>query len=64
MQSLKDEIAFLRMLVQPRAMPGSKYTNIEANAILSGHQETIVVEDDDHSDDEQVERDRILSGTY
>jgi hypothetical protein len=64
LKSLKDEIAFLRMLVQPKALPHTKWDNVEANAILSGHQEAIMVEDDELSEAEQTERDKILSGNY
>jgi len=64
---LKDQISFLRSQVQPS---GDQMTlgQLEADAILSGQQHIIEIRDDgslvQSADDENSERDRILSGNY
>lgn len=58
---LESEVAFLRRLVQPNSSPNSIIINTEADAVLTGHQEQIPVEEDA---DVLNERDRVLSGNY
>lgn len=58
---LKSQIDFLQLLSQPQEKIENKTVHLEANAILSGHQEQII----SYEDEEVIaERERILSGNY
>lgn len=64
-KSLKEEIKWLRGMVQPEAQPGSYYTNIEANAVLNPSTEEQLSQDEIEEQrkiDEEAYK--ILSGTY
>lgn len=68
-ESLQKQVALLAQLVVPANDSSSTpLINIEADAILSGHQHTIPATDEEVPRDEVdavlAERDRILSGAY
>lgn len=66
---LKEQIATLTRLVTPTNDPQTlPILNLEADAILTGHQHTIEAEiaemPKDDTDSVLSERDRLLSGAY
>lgn len=68
-ESLQKQIALLTQLAVPSNDPHNPpLLNIEADAILSGHQHPIAAQEaempSDEVDAEIAERDRILSGAY
>lgn len=65
-QDLRNQISDLRGLVLPKQAPVPPDNVIEADAMLSGHQD--IIESDPEAvslaEEIQSERERILSGTY
>jgi hypothetical protein len=65
--SLLSEIESLRKLVYPSSTSNdATVDNIEANAVLNGHQDIITIASDKEQEfiETQYEADRILSGNY
>lgn len=62
-EQLRNEVAFLRRMVQPSYSSGFKIQT-EASAILDSRQDPIEVESELSDDEVASERDRILAGTY
>lgn len=58
---LKDEISYLRKLLQPPRAAANPNVHQEANALLNGVSEQI---QPDESPEVLAERDALLSGTY
>jgi hypothetical protein len=61
---LRNEVGFLRSMIQPPASEKSFFLQTEANAVLDGQQDQIDISETPESDDVIRERDRLLAGTY
>lgn len=64
---LIKQIEDMRSMVYPSSMPkGIPYVQLEADAIISGKEETIALTPEEirQAEEEIAERDSLLSGTY
>ena len=63
--ALKDEVAFLRLFIQPKGNKENIHLTTKANAVLEGRDEPIDVSSPPMTEDEiQTEAALILSGQY